>query len=84
MDGRRTFGVDVRRTMLSPVDQARAEGLVARYGGMLEVTTGLKGELVVQWTDPEGCKIVAQGPDAMQVIDAISRRMESGAVRFTH
>lgn len=84
MDARRTFGVDVRRTILSPVDQARAEGLVARYGGMLEISHGVKGEFIVQWTDPEGCQVVAQGPDAMQVIDAISRSMESGAVRVTH
>ena len=83
-DMRQILNRDQRRVTWAPTDQARAEALVARYGGILEMrpigTTGL----VVQWTDPSGQAVTAEGTDPSQVLGLVAQSVEMGATTYLH
>lgn len=77
-------GRDERRTTLGPTDQARAEALVGRYGGVLEVSTQDAGTLVMQWTDPRGSVVLVQGPEPSALLSTISQAIEMDRAEFVH
>lgn len=76
-------GRDTRRAAFSPTDQARAEGLVARYGGVLETSWVGTDRMVMQWTDPSGQAIRAEGSDPSALLWLLSQSVEMGATSFT-
>lgn len=80
----RTIGRDERRLTFSPVDQARAEALVARYGGVLETSWVGADRLVMQWTDPSGQAIRAEGSDPSALLWLLSQSVEMGATSYLH
>lgn len=77
-------GRDTRRAAFSPTDQARAEGLVARYGGILETSWVGSETLVVQWTDPQGHAVRVEGTDPAGLITLLAQRIELGDTIYPH
>ena len=77
-------GRDERRLTFSPTDQARAEGLVARYGGVLETSWVGTDRLVMQWTDRSGEAVRVEGSDPSALLGLLSQSVEMGATSFTH
>lgn len=81
-----TFGTDPRRTTWSPTDAARAEALVARFGGILTTTiptttpassatpphSGHGAGVAVEWYDPTGYRVALEGADAPAVLGLLS------------
>ena len=76
-------GTDVRRTTLAPADHARAEGLIAKHGGMMEISRTEAGALLVAWHAGNGTTVRAEGADALSVVDAICRSVEAGDLPLT-
>jgi hypothetical protein len=66
-------GHDLRRVQWSPEDIARAEGLVAEFGGILSHYIGSHGAGPgVEWFDESGEHIVIEGSDVSSVLAILS------------
>jgi hypothetical protein len=84
---RQTFGADVRQPHWTPTDTARAEGLVAEYGGVVSLTSGESAGVCVEWLDASGCRVMLEGRDAPAVLRSLSavlreRRLTRGEASF--
>ena len=83
-DIRQVINRDQRRLTWAPSDQARAEALCARYGGILELRPVGTAGLVVQWTDPSGQAVAAEGTDPSAVLQLVAQSVEMGATTYLH
>lgn len=79
-----TIGADARRMTFGPTDQARAESLVARYGGVLEASWISADRLVLQWTDRSGEAVRVEGADPSALLGLLSQSIEMGATSYLH
>ena len=71
-DARRLFGGDARRAIWSPTDTARAEAMVAEFGGVLSLSTGQASGVCVEWLDESGYRVALEGVDASAVLGGLS------------
>lgn len=71
-DLRQTCGADMRRTIWTPADAARAEALVSEYGGILSQYAGDASGVCVEWLDPSGYRVALEGVDAPSVLAGLS------------
>lgn len=65
------IGHDVRRGWTAE-DRARAEGLVARHGGMLSAYSGHGAGVSVEWIEQGGERVSIEGHNAADVLAVLS------------
>jgi len=77
-------GHDLRRGAWSPTDIARAEGLVAEFGGIISHYIGSTGAGPgVEWIDPTGEHIVVEGSDISSVLAILSAMLRDCDAKVT-
>ena len=77
-------GHDERRVQWSPTDQARAEALVARHGGVLEIAPVGADRVALQWTDPSGQAVRVEATDPSEALGLVAQSVEMGATTYLH
>ena len=82
---RRMFvGADPRRITLDPTDRARAEALVARFGGTLEIRTPKPGQILFQWLDQRGQSVMVAGESAAECLSLIADAITADEIDYLH
>lgn len=76
-DARQMFGADARRVIWTPADAARAESLVAEFGGILSKYAGDASGVCVEWMDPSGYRVALEGVDASSVLGSLSAMLRT-------
>lgn len=84
LDLRRMFGSDVRRVQWTSEDRARAEGLVARYGGVIETRPNADHTVAVQWMDPTGQTVLVQAETLGEGLSVISQVLVDDETTYIH
>lgn len=75
MDPRFTCGTDIRRAMPGPEDAMRADGFVARYGGVLSILPVGDVALALTWDAPNGMRVTEQAPTMGLGLQQLAERM---------
>jgi len=76
-DTRLVCGTDVRRFGYGPEDAARAEGFVARYGGLLSVAPVGGAAVSVTWETGTGQAVSGTGLTFADALRDLQRRVAS-------
>jgi hypothetical protein len=74
-DQRIVCGADVRRTNWGPEDESRAEGFIARYGGLISVHPVGDAAISVTWETSEGPSVTATGATFGEALRTLSTRV---------
>lgn len=77
-------GADPRRMTLDPTDRARAEGLVAQYGGVIEIRTPKPGQMVFQWLDHRGQSVMVAGESAAECLTLMQEAITADEIDYLH
>lgn len=77
-------GADPRRMTLDPTDRARAEALVAQYGGVIEVRTPTPGQMVLQWLDHRGQSVLVAGESAAECLALMQEAITADEIDYLH
>ena len=74
-DHRIICGTDVRRTAWGAEDESRAEGFVARYGGLISVLPVGDAAVSVTWETASGPSVTATGATFGEALRTLSTRV---------
>lgn len=77
-------GADPRRMTLDPTDRARAEALVAQYGGVIEIRTPTPGQMVFQWLDHHGQSVLVAGESAAECLALMQEAITADEIDYLH
>ena len=84
LDLRRFRGDDVRRIRWTPEDRARAEGLLARYGGIIETRLNADHTVAMQWLDETGQTVVVQAETITDGLSVIAQVLADDKTTYIH
>lgn len=77
-------GADPRRMTLDPTDRARAEAIVAQYGGVIEIRTPEPGRMVFQWLDQNGQSVLVAGDSAAECLTLMQDAITADEIDYLH
>ena len=73
-------GSDPRRFTLDPSDQARAEALAERCGGVLTVDMLTPGTMRWRWRDDRGTTIAVDGPSSADCVTLMQQAIAADVI----
>lgn len=77
MDARLICGQDVRRTGIWPMDEARIEAFIQRFGGVLEAAPVGDAAVMLRWTHNDRTTSVT-GVTAREALRKLHAEVQSG------
>jgi len=77
-------GHDPRRISVHPTDRARAEALVAQYGGVIEMRNRGPGRMLFQWLDERGQSVLVEGDSPAECLTMIQAAITADEIDFTY
>lgn len=77
-------GADPRRGVMDPTDRARAEAIVAQYGGVIEIRTPKPGQIVLQWLDHRGQSVLVSGDSAAECLTMMQSAITADEIDYLH
>lgn len=83
LDARQMCGEDVRRYGFWPSDEARAEGLVARYGGMLTAMPIHDVAVCLRWEPDTGEAIQVTAPSVQEALERLTTTIRASVSSLT-
>lgn len=78
------IGPDERTVTLHPSDRARAEAIVAAFGGVLEMRYLNPRRLQMQWLDPQGQCVLVEGQHPAEMLGMIHAALQADSVTYLH